>query len=174
VGGFGHACIFVDGGENRDNGAATVVAEGFDLGFFRGKRLRSNCSIGVKQCLNRMRDCALQESSVVVDEIGKAVVIKGSVDLLNDGPLNEVAGVEHGEVVLEELLCFVDLCDCRVRQIGDDWKDRTVKWYSGGDSIVGGGAADQSKVSLETATQGGTNTDLPLALHSRSSFARLA
>jgi hypothetical protein len=93
--------------------------------------LRSNCSIGVKQCLNDVRDCALQESSVVVDEIGEAVVIEGSVDLLNDGPLNEVAGVERGEVVLEELPCFVDLCDCRVQQIGDDGKDRTVKGYSG-------------------------------------------
>jgi hypothetical protein len=113
VGGFGHACIFVDGSENRDDGAAMVVAEGFDIGFFGGKRLRSNCSIGVKQCLNDMRDCALQESSVVVDEIGEAVVLEGSVDLLNDGPLDEVAGVERSEVVLEELPCFVDLCDCR-------------------------------------------------------------
>jgi hypothetical protein len=135
-----------------------VVAEGFDLGFFGGKLLRSNCSIGVKQCLNDTRDCALQESSVVVNEIGEAVVIEGSVDLLNDGPLDELAGVERGKVVLEELPCFVDLCDCWVRQIGDDGKyTRTVEGYSGGDSIVGGGAADQSKVSLETATQGGTN-----------------
>jgi hypothetical protein len=77
-----------------------VVAEGFNLGLFGDKRLRSNCSIGVKQCLNDIRDWALHESSVVVDEIGKAVVIEGSVDLLNAGPLDEVAGFERREVLL--------------------------------------------------------------------------
>ncbi len=94
-----------------------VAAKGLNFGFFCSKRLGSNCPIGIKQCLDDLGDRALQESGVIVDEIGEAVFIEGSVDLLHDGSLDEVAGIELGEVVLEAAPGIFDLCCCRVWQV---------------------------------------------------------
>jgi hypothetical protein len=44
-------------------------------------------------------DRALKEPGVIVDQVGYAVFIKGSVDLLDDGPLNEVAGLKGSNVI---------------------------------------------------------------------------
>jgi hypothetical protein len=49
------------------------------------------------------------------------------------------------------------MCSCGVRQIWQDGKDGAVERDARGDAWVGGGAADQAEVSLETATEGGTN-----------------
>ena len=77
--------VFVDRREDGDNGACVVVGGGFDFGACRGKRLGCYGSVGVEKVLENVRDGAFEESGVVVDHVGKAVFIKSSVDLLDDG-----------------------------------------------------------------------------------------
>jgi hypothetical protein len=41
-----------------------------------------------------MNSCSLDEAGVFIDEVGKAVVVEGGVDLLDDGTVDLVASVE--------------------------------------------------------------------------------
>jgi hypothetical protein len=49
---------------------------------------------------------------VLVNQVGEAICVYGSVDLLSDRPFNQVAGVEDCHVLCKEAIGFGDLCGC--------------------------------------------------------------
>ena len=112
MGCFSHAGVFVDFGENGDDGSAVVVGYGFDFCLGGGERLRGDGSVCIEESLDDLGDSALEEPCVVVNEVGKAVSIEGSVDLLHDGSFNEIAGVESKKVVFEAVSGVFDLGCC--------------------------------------------------------------
>jgi hypothetical protein len=113
-------------------------------------------AVGVKKILNDFRDHAGEVPGVVIEEIGKAVIDKGSVHFLDDGALDEVARIEEFRVFGVQLSCFVDLSGCSSGKVWEYREYRSNEWNSGGDALISKGAADESKVSLAAATEGGT------------------
>ncbi len=155
--GLRHTGVLVDFCEACDDGPAVIVGDGFDFCLCGCERLWGNGSVCVKEGLDEFGYGALEEPCVVVDEVGEAVFIEGGVDLLDDGSLDEGTCIECDKIVFETSPGVFDLCSCGVQQIWQDGKDGAVERDARGDALVGGGAADQAEVSLETATEGGTN-----------------
>ena len=75
-----------------------VVRSGFQSGLGGGQSLRSNDPICFEGLLHDVGDWTFEEAGVVVDEVGEAVWIDSSVDLLDDCAFHEVTHLEclHG------------------------------------------------------------------------------
>ena len=75
-----------------------AVRRRLERGFGGGQSLESDGSIGLEQLGHDEVDWAFKEACFVVDEIGEAVWIDSSVDLLDNGSFDEVTYLErlHG------------------------------------------------------------------------------
>ena len=118
--GVGHVCVFVDGGEDGDDGARMVVRDGFDFGSCGGKGMWRDGAVSVEEGLEDVRDGSFEESSVVVDHVGETVFIKGSVDLLDDGAFDEIARLENGQLAVVKLMGGGDDDCCGRGEVGQD------------------------------------------------------
>jgi hypothetical protein len=93
--------------------------------------LRSDGSEGAVELGSNLWDGALKEPSVLVDEVGEAVVVDGSVDLLDDHSLNEVASGEEGHAFGMEAMSFGDLRRHGVGEIWEHWERWSIKGTPG-------------------------------------------
>ena len=75
-----------------------VVGSGLQGGLGGGQSLGSGCSIRLEQLFHYVGDWTFEEAGVAVDEVGKAVWIDSSVDLLDNCAFDEVTHLErlHG------------------------------------------------------------------------------
>ena len=76
-----------------DDRFGVIVGGVLYLGLCFCQRLRGDGAVGGEQFLEDLGDCAFEEASFVVNQVGEAVGIDGSVDLLNDEALEVVACV---------------------------------------------------------------------------------
>jgi hypothetical protein len=74
----------------------------------------------------------LDEAGVFIDEVGKAAVVEGGVDLLDDGTLDLVASVEGVGLFGKEAMGLSDLRCRGVCEIRECWENGTNKWCSWG------------------------------------------
>ena len=87
-------------------------------------------------------DWAFEESGAVINEVGEAVWIDSSVDLLDDCAFDLVARFERFGVVAMELSACGHLgcrSGCQVWEYRIDWSN---EGDSGGDAMIGVVAAD--------------------------------
>ena len=121
---FCHVCIVIDGsGDVHDRFGAVVgcTLQGHGLGS--GQSL---CSDGFEKLFHDVWDWAFEESCAVFDEVGEAVWIDSSVDLLDDGAFDEVAHLGRFRVVGMELSGCGDLgyrSGCQVWEYRIDWSN---------------------------------------------------
>ena len=140
--GFGHVGIVIDCGEDAHDRFGVVVGCTLQGGLGGGQSLWSDGSIGFEQSLHNMWDRALEETCVVIDEVGEAVLIDNSIDLLDDGAFDEVARFEPFGVFGMEFFGCGDLDSrlaCQVWEHRIDWSN---EGDSGGDTFIGEVAAD--------------------------------
>ena len=131
------------GCENVHDWYGVVVGSGFQSGPGSGQNLWSNGPICFEELLHEdVGDWTSKEAGVIVDEVGKAVWIDSSVDLLDDCAFGLIAHLERFRVVDMEISGGGDLRCCSACQI---WKNR-ILWSNegdaGGDAVVGVVAAD--------------------------------
>ena len=70
------------------------VRHRLECGFGGGQSLGSDGSIGLEQLPRDEGNWALKEACFVIDQIGEAVGINSSIDLLDDGSFDDVAEFE--------------------------------------------------------------------------------
>ena len=134
-----------------------IVCRLFELGLSCCECLGRDGAVGAEKAGQNDRDGPFEESGVVVNEVCEAIRVDGSVDLLDDCSLNQVAGLEVVQLrIVGSGYGCNDGCGA-VGHVGHDGEDGSHELDSLGHTLVGCYAADEPKVTLDASTEGGAH-----------------